>query len=81
MSFGPLVFPVDCTLLEAVVSSTMADTWWMSLFVVKMVIPPDIDEREEYRENLPGDKVSLFLFLFPLSLPLNLGSSVSKKFT
>jgi len=44
-----------------------------------MVIPPDIDAREEYRENLSGDKVSLFLF--PLSLPLKLGSSVSKKFT
>lgn len=72
----------DCTLLEVVVSSTMADTLWMSLFVVKMVIPPDKDEIEEYRENLPGDKVSLlFLFLIPLSLPLRLGSSVIKKFT
>lgn len=75
------MLPVDCTLLEVVVSSTMADTLWMSLFVVKMVIPPDKDEIEEYRENLPGDKVSLLFLFLIISLPLRFGSSVSKKFT
>lgn len=61
-------------------SSTIADTLWMSLFVVKMVIPPDTDDREEYRENLSGDNVSL-LFLSNLPLDVRLGSSVSRKFT
>ncbi len=63
-------------------SSTMADTLWMSVFVVNIVIPPDKEEREEYRENLPGDKDSLlFLFLIPFPLPVRLRFSVSKKFT
>ncbi len=76
------MFPVDSTLLEVVVSSTMADTLKMSVFVVKIVIPPDKEEREEYKENLPGDKDSLlFLFLIPFPLPVRLRSSVSKKFT
>lgn len=82
IGLSPYVFPVDCTLLEMVVSSTMADTLRMSFFVVKIVIPPDRVESEEYRENLLGDKDSLlFLFLVPFPLPVRLRSSVSKKFT
>lgn len=76
------MFSVDYTLLEVVVSSTMADTLWMSVLAVKIVIPPDKEEREEYRENLPGDKDSLlFLFLTTFPFPVRLRSSVSKKLT
>lgn len=63
----------------------MAEALWMSLFEVKMIIPPDNEDRDEYSENLSGGNVlRLLLLLLLLLLDLLtswLGSSVNRNVT
>ncbi len=61
------MFPVDSTLLEVVVSSTMADTLKMSVFVVKIVIPPDKKKERNTKRIYQEIRFSSFPFLHPFS--------------